>query len=82
MKLNEFLLMNYLELKIYVCPCGEYRVDFEPLVEISDGICLKSCCGDASKNLNQAIQNTLNNISYKKLKIDNKHYINILDVEL
>lgn len=82
MKLSEFLLMNNLKLKIYVCPSGEYKVDFTSLVEISDGICLKNCCGIGSKDINQAIRNTLNNISNKKLKIDNKRYIEVLEIEL
>jgi hypothetical protein len=82
MKLNEFLKMNELTLKIFVCDNGDYRVDFNPFVEIKDRIFLRSACGDSDKDIKVAINNTLKNISNHTLKIDNKRYIDVLDVEL
>lgn len=82
MKLNEFLSINDLRLKIFVCSNGKYRVDFYPLVEIKEGIFLRSGCGDGSSDLLTAISNTLNKISNKTIKIDNKRYVKVLNVTL
>lgn len=82
MKLNEFLRMNNLALKIFVCSNGNYRVDFTPMVEISDGVFLRSACGDSDKNIRIAINNTLEKISNSMLKIDNERYVSVLDIEL
>lgn len=82
MKLNEFLKMNNLQLKIFVCSDGSYRCGFIPLVEIKEGSFLKSECGDGDKDIKTAIENTLKNISNQTLKIDNKRYIKVFNVEL
>lgn len=82
MKLNEFLRINNLQLKIFVCGNGTYRCGFYPNVEISDGIFLRSECGDAAKDIKTAIKNTLENISNKTLKINNERYISVFSIEL
>ena len=82
MKLNEFLKTQELNLKVFVCCDGSYRVGFTPSVEIYEHGFLTSECGDSSKDILTAIKNTLKNISNKRLKIDNKRYVNILEVEL
>lgn len=82
MKLNEFLKLNDLSLKIFVCSNNEYRVGFSPLVEIKDSIFLRSECGNSNKDIKIAIENTLKNISNKTLKINNERYIEVLDIEL
>lgn len=82
MKLNEFLKMNKLTLKIFVCDNGNYKVDFNPIVEIKDKIFLRSACGSSDKDIKTAINNTLKTISNCTLKIDNKRYIDVLDIEL
>lgn len=81
MKLNEFLKMNDLTLKISVCDNGDYSVDFYPFVEIKDRIFLRSC-GDSDKDIKVAINKTLKRISNHTLKIDNKRYVDVLEVEL
>lgn len=82
MKLNEFLATHDLQLKIFVCSNGNYRCGFNPIVEISDGIFLRSECGDGAKDIKTAIENTLKNISNKTLKINNEKYVSVFDVEL
>lgn len=82
MKLNEFLRINNLQLKIFVCGNGTYRCGFYPNVEVSDGIFLRSECGDAAEDIKTAIENTLENISNKTLKINNERYISVFNIEL